>query len=210
MDGQQYLNQITESNRPMQKAGKKEGKLKKIISSKFFIIGAIAVAALVLIMILGSLLSGGKKSEKSMDIDLLLHVGNVAEAIEEYKNDIRSSDLRSSASSLQSVLNTTETDLTGYMEQKYNFKTKEIEKKVTEAAALERDNLINELFEAKINGILDRIFAHKMTYEITMIMSEENKLSDTTNNQALQELLDKSHESLNTLYDKFNDFSETK
>ena len=64
--------------------------------------------------------------------------------------------------------------------------------------------------KTKINGILDRVFAHKMAYEITMILSEESKLIDATKNEAFKEDLKENHNSLENLYDKFNDFSETK
>ena len=210
MDGQQYLNQITASNRPLQKAGPGKSGISKILSSKFFLIGAIGVGVLIVIMIIGSILGGNKGGEKNLSIDLFLHTESTSEVIKTYQNDIKSSDLRSSAASLYSVLTTTNSDLSGYLEQKYNFKAKEIDKNTLEEAALAKDDLTNELFEAKINGILDRIFAHKMAYEITIILAEENKLADTSKNESLQSLLTKSYDSLTTLYDKFNDFSETK
>ena len=68
----------------------------------------------------------------------------------------------------------------------------------------------SELFEAKINGILDRIYAHKMAYEVSMFLSEESDLMNLTKNEALKEALSSSYNSLENLYNSFNDFSETK
>ena len=53
MQGQEYLNQISASNRPV-----KQSKLTNILSSKLFIGGMIALVALIIIMIIGSVLGG--------------------------------------------------------------------------------------------------------------------------------------------------------
>ena len=206
MDGQQYLNQISESEKAVKKA---RGK-KNIFSSKFFILGMIALGILLLTVILGAVLGGGKKSEKALSYDLKLHLDNTAEVIKTYQNDIKSSELRSESASLYGVLSNTSKELTDYLVEKYNFKDKSISKEKIEEATLVKDALSNELFEAKINGILDRIFAHKMAYEITIIQTEEARLVDATNNERLQELLGESDESLTILYEKFSNFSEAK
>ena len=71
-----------------------------------------------------------------------------------------------------------------------------------------KDGLEAELFEAKINGILDRIYTHKMAYEISLITNREAQIMKSINNETLNEILTTSYDSLETLYDKFNDFSE--
>ena len=94
--------------------------------------------------------------------------------------------------------------------EKYNMKPKDANDSITEEETLTKDGLANELFEAKINGILDRIYAHKMAYEISLVTSREIQLYKSTNNENLKGILDTSYNSLSNLYDKFNDFSETK
>ena len=69
---------------------------------------------------------------------------------------------------------------------------------------------MNELFEAKINGLLDRVFAHKMALEIYSVMSDEAGIANSSSDEALKSVLSSSYDSLNNLYPKFNDFSETK
>jgi hypothetical protein len=90
------------------------------------------------------------------------------------------------------------------------MKPKDANENIAEEETLAKDDLVNELFEAKINGNLDRIYAHKMAYEISLITSREIQLYKSTNNESLKEILDTSYNSLSNLYDKFNDFSETK
>ena len=204
MNGQDYLDQISAENRPVKKSGA------SFLSSKFFIIGAIGIGLLILIMILGAILGGNKTDEKSLSYALKLHIDNTAEVIQTYQPEVKSSDLRSSSASLSGVLSDTSKKLTDYLTAKYKIKDKDINKKIVEQATLEKDGLTSELFEAKINGILDRTYAYKMAYEIKMIMTEESKIYDKTNNQDLKGILDGSYNSLDNLYSKFNDFSETK
>ena len=209
MDGQQYLNQISKASKPVKKVGGKKG-ISNILSSKFFIIGAVAIGLLVIIIIIGAILGGNKDNTKTLSYDLKLHLDNTSEVIQEYQQNVKSSILRSNSASLSGVLANTSRDLTDYLVNKYKFKDKDISKKIVEEATLTKDELTNELFEAKINGILDRIYAHKMAYEISLLTAEEAKLIKASQDDALTELLTTSHESLSNLYDKFNDFSETK
>ena len=181
-----------------------------IFSSKYFIVGAIGLGLLILIIIVGAILGANKGGEKDLGYRLKLHLDGTAEAVQEYQPSVKSSELRSSSASLYGVLSNTSKGLGDYLTEKYSIKDKDIGEKIITEATTNRDSLINELFEAKINGILDRIFAHKMAYEITIIMSEESKLYDSTSNETLKGLLDESYKSLENLYDRFNDFSETK
>ena len=141
---------------------------------------------------------------------LVLHIDNTSEAIGEYQPNVKSSDLRSYSASLNGVLSNTSRELTNYIAEKYNMKPKDANENIAEEETLAKDDLVNELFEAKINGNLDRIYAHKMAYEISLITSREIQLYKSTNNESLKEILDTSYNSLSNLYDKFNDFSETK
>ena len=210
MDGQQYLKQISESNRPVPKGGDKKSGIAGIVSSKFFMIGAIGLGLLIVIIIIGSVLSGNKAGVKNLSYDLKLHLGNTEEVIKDYQQYVKSSILRSNSASLQGVITNTNRKLTEYLVGKYDFKDKDIDKKTVEQATLVKDELANELFEAKINGILDRIYAHKMAYEISLFTAEEEQLKKASADEVLDDLLDESIEGLNNLYSKFNEFSETK
>ena len=203
MDGQEYLNQISASNRPVQ-----QSKFNKILTNKFFLIGMGVLVLLIIIIIIGAVLSSGKGNEKKDSIALLLHLDNTSEIIDEYQNSVRSSELRASSSSLNTVLQDTSKKMVEYLMQKYNYKDKDADKKVTEQLTLEKEALGEELFEAKINGVLDRIYAHKMAYEIQLFMAEGSQIRRITKEEVLQGILDTFGSSLENLYDKFNNFSE--
>lgn len=207
MDGQEYLNQISVANRPVKPVKPVKQAWYK---SKYAMLGLGAVVALIVIIIIGAVLGSNKSSEKDLGYALKLHLVNTSEIIQNYQPEVKSSDLRSSSASLYSVLSNTDRELTEYLTEKYNFKEKDIDKKVVEQATLEKDGLEAELFNAKINGNLDRIYAHKMTYEISMFMSEEARLINATKNSQFKEVLTSSYGSLENLYESFDSFSETK
>lgn len=204
MQGQEYLNQISASNRPVKKSSS------GLLSSKFFIVGAIGVISLVLILIIGAMLSGDQGGEKNLSYALYAHINSTSEEIGEFQEFIKTSSLRSDAGSLNGILSNTKTKLTAYLEGKYKFKEKSIDKKTLANAENAKTELHDELFEAKINGVLDRTFAHKMSYEVSMFMIEENKILKSTKSDELKELLQESYSSLENLYPNFDEFSEGK
>lgn len=205
MEGQEYLNQISAAAKP-----KKQASDSRFSKSTLIIGGVVALVLLIAMIIFGAILGGNKDKEKNAGIALALHLKNTSEIIQDYQQYIRSSNLRSSSSSLMSITTDTNRNLINYLTEKYNYKEKDVDSNILEQATLEKDGLESELFEAKINGILDRIYAHKMAYEISSLMSEETRLMDLTKVEALDELLKTSFDSLNVLYENFNSFSETK
>ena len=205
MDGQDYLDQISADSRPI-----KPSRFQNIISSKFFLIGLIFVIVLIIIIVIGAILSANKTDVKSLSAALNLHITNTTSIIKTYQDEVKSSSLRSSSASLGSVLSDTNNKLTKYLTERYNYNPKKVETKISDQATLEKDNLESELFEAKITGNLDRIYAHKMAYEISRFISEETKIYNSTNDDTLKDILSTSYNSLSTLYDNFNNFSETK
>ena len=206
MDSQDYLDQISRTARPVKQ---NKGGISGILSSKWFKWGLGALVLLIVIIVFGSML-GNKESLEDKCVDLKLRLDGTSEAITEYQENIKSSLLRSLSASLKGVFTNTSTGLNNYMAEKYGYEDGKEKEAVKEAADLARDELINELFEAKINGLLDRVFAHKMTLEIYSIMSDEAGIANSSDDQNLKSVLSTSYDSLNNLYNGFNDFSETK
>lgn len=208
MDGQEYLNQISASVRPV-KQKKGVGGFLGIFSSIYFKLGMLALVILIIVAIIGSVL-GSLPTTEEKAIDLKLRIDNTSDVIAKYQPDIKSSLLRSLSASLKGVLTNTSTQLNNYMVQTYEYSEANIKETAKEAAELNKDSLINEFFEAKINGLLDRVYAHKMTLEVYSIMSDESSIFTATSDETLKSLLSNSYDSLNNLYKELNDFSETK
>lgn len=206
METQEYLNQISASVRPEKSSG---GRL-KFLNSIYVKVILGAVVGLILIAILGAVIGGTRGDESSKVISLNARVANTESIIKTYQPNVKSSELRSNSASLASVLLNTANDLTTYTTAKYAKKDKDTLKAIETNEAETKEDLGNELFKAKINGILDRIFAHKMAYEISVIATREEEIIKTTRDGDLKEILTTSYNSLANLYDKFNEFSEAK
>ncbi len=204
MDNKDYLEQIS-AKPPAPKKGLGVGGL---LHSKFAIFGIVALVLFVLFAIIGALLGSNKGGVENLAIKLQLHVRNTAEVISTYQPNIKSTGLRSNSASLSTVLTNTNVQLTNYITEQYKVKDKDVNKNITEQAQTEKDALNSDLFEAKINGILDRVYAHKMAYEISKLMTEENELYDKAKDDTLKSILSDSYDSLENLYNGFNDFSE--
>lgn len=93
---------------------------------------------------------------------------------------------------------------------KYNAKVSSAEKNIKDEAQLAKDNLNAELLNAKINGLLDRVFALKIKYEVSVFMEEESDIYKSAGDESLRDILSSSYNSLKTLYEKLDGFSETK
>lgn len=204
MDKQDYLDQISASVRP-----EKKSRL-SLLSSPFFKVGAIGAIALIAIIFLGMLLGGGKETLRDQSYTLKLRLDNTLEVISNYQTYVKSSELRSNSASLYSILTNTNSGLSNYLVEKYDFKESSVSDKIVSLVTEEKETLENELFEARINGNLDRIYAHKMAYEISMIATNESSIYNASRDETLREVVKTSYDSLNNLYNKFNDFSETK
>lgn len=206
MDSQDYLDQISRAARPTKL---QRGGIGGILSSKWFKWGLVAVGLLMVIIIFGSMLGSGTTLEQRCT-DLKLHIDRTTEVISEYQPSVKSSNLRSISASLKGALTNTSSQLNTFMINAYGYDEGSVKAAVVEEADLYRDGLMNELFEAKINGLLDRVYAHKMTNEIYLIMSDESGIINDSGDENLKSLLKNSYDSLNNLYTQFNDFSETK
>lgn len=205
MESQDYLNQI--SVKPVSNVPKSG--LDKILSSKLtWIIGG-SVILFILIAIIGAVLSSGKGSLESEIIELQLRIDSTIEVISEYQPKVKSSSLRSSSASLSTVFANTSNKLTNYLTDKYNYKQNSKDNKaIAEQIKTEQDGLMNELFEAKITGVLDRTYAQKMAFEISKILTEENNVSKKSKDDELNAILSESYGSLENLYDNLNSFSD--
>ena len=162
MDSQDYLDQISATARPMRP--KKKGVI-GILTSKYVKWGAIFVALILVMAIIGAIL-GRKENIQDKYIDLKLRLDQTSRVITEYQRFVKSSALRSYSASLNGVLTNTSTQLGNFMTATYNYDENKLDDAIVEEAKLNADALAEELFKAKINGVLDRTYAHKMALEI--------------------------------------------
>lgn len=211
MDNQDYLNQISASSAPVGRISQGGGKLSDFLHSKYVIIIGACLGLVVLIAIIGSFFGESKDNLKISIIQLKLHIDHTSDSIKEYQPLLKSSNLRSISSSFQNSLSAINIDITDYITTKYNYKkSSSKETKPLEAdAQLAQDALNEELFKAKINGSLDRTYAHRMAFEVEQFKNEEKSIYGLSKDETLHAILNQSLDSLENLYEQFDGFSVT-
>ena len=180
------------------------------MSSPFLKLAIGGVVGIILIAMIGGIIGGGKTGVKEQAISLKLYTDVTLSMISNYQPKVKSSALRSSSASLYSVLSSTNNELESYITEKYSYKSGSESKKAKKEYEAHQTELSSTLFDAKITGRLDRIYAREMTYEISVIMNSEAKIINSSSDQTLKDLLTTSYESLDVLYSNFNDFSDIK
>ena len=201
MDNQTYLNQISNNSPKSQKSN--------FFTSKIFIFIAIAVGLFILIFIASKIIDNQSATTKNKTVALSLHVDNLISTISTYQPKLKSSELRGYSASLSSILSETSTTLSNYLTDHYELKESKYEKSTVESETTLSEELDSELFSAKINGLLDRTYAHSMAYEISIITARESEIYDSIKDSNTKSLIESSYNSLTNLYENFNNFSES-
>ena len=209
MDKLDYLNQISSKPAKKRPANDFAGKLQQLLHSKYTWIVLGGLAALVVIMLIGGIISGNKVDNSERILSLIMRIDNVNNMIDQYQHELKSSNLRGSAASLSSVLYNTNGALNNYADQAYKGKKSETRALVKPTEDADLSKLSEELFEAKITGRLDQVFAQRMAMEIATITSREEIIHNNLSNEYLDNALSSSYDSLMQLYPNFNDFNGT-
>ncbi|MBQ7201915.1 hypothetical protein IJS18_00795 [Candidatus Saccharibacteria bacterium] len=204
MNQQEYLSQISNNVRPP-KAPKPSLLASPII--KYLLIGVVVIIG---IIIFGSVIGGNKKSAKDLSISLKLHLDGTTAEIANFQPYVKSSSLRANGASLNTVLSNADRELTEYIASKYSYKSGSENKKTKSKYEALQQELHEELFKAKINGMLDRIFATKMVTEISLIQTEMQTIYNSASDQSYKDFLKSSYSSLDNLSEQFKNFSEAK
>lgn len=202
-----YLEQISAKPAPKNS----QNFWQKMFSSVLFKILLGLTAFTLIFMIFASLISATRKDDQSETISLHLHIANVEASISTYQNSVKSSALRSYSSALSTLLSSADSTLVSRLTEKYAWKEKETSADLISAETALSDELNNDLFAAKINGKLDRVYAQKMAYETAYIANAEKELENLASPRDDSDYistLEASITSLNNLYDYFNDFNE--
>ncbi len=203
MDNFEYLNQISQSVRPTKKS-----RVSSAFPMKLIIFTVIGVVLFFILMIVGASLSNQTSSSTDLALELNLRVTNLNTTITTYNNSIKSSRLRSIGASLSSTLNNTATQLQGY------FTTSGLEsddltpkESIVEAETNSTMELDTALNNAKLNGLLDRVYLNQISYQVAMLMSLESQTAAKADEELLN-IITQSMNSLSTVQDALLAFSD--
>lgn len=207
MDNFEYLQKISQSNRPAQKPSR----LSHINGSlilKILLGGILAGAILIAV---GIVINAGPAHATDVAQQLYMRMGNVNQIISTYNKSLKSSQLRSIDYSLSGTISGTMPQLSSYITTT-NSKSKS---PLTPPA-----NIVNEeaamnasvnagLANAKLNGTLDRIYAAQIHMQVSLLMTLTSELLERDQDQALNNILGPFFSNLVVIEDTLNNLSVT-
>lgn len=202
MDNLEYLNQISQSVRPTKPAANSQ--MKKII-----ILGIIALFLAITVFAFTAIFSGGRKTPYDYAIQLDLRMQNLSNTLQTYNPMIKSSQLRSLGASLSSTLNNSSTQIANYFtELDLEDEERTPSPSIQDEETLISDNLNATLYNAQLNGLLDRTYLNQITLQISLLLSLETQISSKTNDEELLYIISLSTSNLEVILNNFNNFSD--
>lgn len=209
MDKQQYLNHISSnSGRPSSAAAPGETSLlDKLLVPKNLKIILIALALIIILMIVAASLGSGAEKATELTGRLSLRLGNLNSTISSYSGKIKNPELRAISTSLSTTFTDTSRDLTALLPE---LEIDPGSLSESTSATLETDHITElntVLYNASLNGILDRVYANNLTRETSLLVSLELDILSRTENTNLTALLTKSSTDLTALHSRISDFA---
>lgn len=197
MDNFEYLNQISQSNRPVKHNFKASGPKTGLIV-KLSVAGAVLFF---LLMAIGAML--GNLNSKSNDLtkQLYTRTANLYSVLTTYNRDLKSSRLRAIGVSLASILTNTSNQLSTYIttrDQSKDALVLDDKTAASEAALVE--TLDTSLTNAKLNGVLDRYYDNEIGLQVSLLLAQTSQLLARTKDAELTRILTDFHDSLETIH----------
>lgn len=204
MDGQSYLDQISQNTKPATPTSKFN--LSGILSSTIFKIIAGAVLFVILAIIFGSILSNANNKGKLFAEQLSVRLANLTETTSNCNEYLKNSDLRSFNAQFSTVLTDTNSKLSTFLAEKLEFNPQKPPENIAKQETDFINELNSELENARLNGLLDRTYVNKIQTQISLILSLEESIRERAKDLALAEILNSSASNLENLLNKLQTF----
>ena len=211
MDNKEYLESIAKDTRSV--GTPKKGLfgldfnfppvLKKVLIG----VGIFLVVLIIIAMIAGA--AGSGNNDRDYLDKLYIRTTNLIKETPAYNKLVKSSQLRSMGTSLMSVLTETQSSVGNIIKSDYeNANPGKPEKEsITEEENKIMADYLTNLEDARLNGLLDRVYAREVTYQIGMLLSLEHEAYSNAKKDNLKSVLTTSMNNLNQLYEQFGNYT---
>lgn len=189
-----YLNQIA----PQQHSG---GPSRRTI----IIIGALSAVALIVAAML-MIMSAQGPGDSSQLMGIKARIATLQTIADKRQRLLEDTSLRATNSSLSAFLKTANAEIEAPM-TRAGLKPNVTDKTTTSRETALADELNQKLDDAQLNGILDRVYASEMNYQIQALSNNMYKLYTSTRSAALRDYLVSTDKSLEPIKDKLKNFS---
>lgn len=208
MDNLEYLQQISQSNRPVAPSKQSQSPISMALIGKILLGGIVILALLIGISILAN-----NRSNKSEDLtqQLYLRINNINGVVTSSTSQLKSSQLRSINVSLSGALTNTsnQLDLYGASITEEGSKVDPLapSEAILAAESAHLANLNNTLTNAKLNGIFDRIYAAQIHLQVSLLLSMASELSSRAEDPALLQIIGQFYSSLSVIEASLDNYS---
>lgn len=203
MDNLEYLNQISQSNRPVKRSLKSSDRKTNLIL-KFSIAG---VVLFFLMMAFGAMV--GNLNTKSDDLakQIYTRTVNLNSSLNTYNRDLKSSRLHAIGVSLSAILTNASNQLSNYLTANSKDKNITLDEKTTASEAAIIEELNTSLTNAKLNGVLDRYYDNQIGLQVSLLLSQTSELLARTKDAELITIVTNLHTSLETIHQNLVNYS---
>ncbi len=201
MNNLEYLNQISQETRPT--AAKKSASMSLIIK-----IAVGGLLAFLFIMCLGMALGSGKTTPTDLTKQLYVRTANLNTSLTTYNKSLKSSQLRAIGTSLNGVLTSASASLTNYLSSEGD-KDADLNppEKLLAVETETIESLDTALNNAKLNGILDRVYANQIQLQVSLLITFISQLEQRTKDTDLLDIISQYQSNLTVIEQSLKDYS---
>lgn len=205
MDNLEYLNYISQSNRPI-----KQSKVSKINGKLIMRILLGGILAMAILIGVGVIINS--RSHRTLDISqqLYMRMNNVNSLISTYNRNLKSPQMRAINASLSGAITNTLPQLASYIQ--FINQDSKTPLAPPEKLAIEEKNLFNGSTEilnrAKLNGTLDRNYLTQISMQLSLLMALTSEaLTRDTKDQHINIILGNFYSNLSAIKESLDSYS---
>ena len=202
MNDLDYLNQISTNVNQPAKTGFFDKRMKIILG----VLGGVILLFIIIAMLSGNS-SNSQPTTTSELSRLYLRASELSKTITNYNSSVSHSTLRSNGAQLSTLLTEITTTTSTYLSNNLGIEANKLTLSGTDATIIQKLN--DDLNKARLNGLLDRTYAHEMDYQIDYLLIIEESIGKKTSESILSAFIDSSTKSLTLLKEAFHNYSES-
>ena len=210
MDNMAYLQQIAGVDNSVNQKKKNDNPLAKLFNVwTFLILGILAVLVVIVMVIVSALNKVDIKDQELMQRSYWMAHNLVDTTFGEYNEHIKNSDIRNMSASFRGVLNEIILNEKNQLSSEFQFEIDDVDEETDAILKEEKEKIekLNEtLYEAKINGILDRVYLREMTMQIAYLRAHQSEIVARTKNSTVSDFSQRMVDNLDNLYEQFHNF----
>ena len=201
MNNLEYLNQISQETRPT--STKKSNPLSLVIK-----IAVGGIVAFLFIICVGIVLNAGKSTPTDLTKQLYVRTANLNTTLTTYNKSLKSSQLRAIGTSLNGVLTGASASLSNYLLPEAGEKNDLNPPENLLSTETTKDEELNlALNNAKLNGILDRVYANQIQLQVSLLIAFISQLGPRVKDEALIDILSQYQSNLYVIEQSLESYS---